>query len=222
MKCSEKQKDWQLEFGFHGFELDDEHCDLGSGLVVTRVKFPLEETDPISAFIIKMSFFFKVFPTVFLKIQMRNKTENALNSEIFVLGRLFLLLGRGSVQTTSYYRILPEGETKWREITTSSSFHTMPASYRINSDKIPQIKWMIGACQVTPSFTKLGDTNFYELFLKKSSCVFMFALKNIYLSIAPVGLKKSLFKSNPASFLASFYRCIFHLPGCSRVLSEVF
>jgi len=144
MKCSEKQKDWQLEFGFHGFELDDEHCDLGSGLVVTRVKFPLEQTDPISAFIIKMSCFSKVFPTVFLKTQMRNKIENALNSEIFVLGRLFLLLGRGSVQTTSYYRILPEGETKWREITTSSSFHTMSASYRINSDKIPQIKWMIG------------------------------------------------------------------------------
>ena len=49
------------------------------------------------------------------------------------------------MQTTSYYQILPEGETKWREIITSSSFHTMSASYRINPDKIPQIKWMINA-----------------------------------------------------------------------------
>jgi len=69
MKCSEKQKDWQLEFGFHGFELDDEHCDVGSGLVVTRVKFPLEETDPISAFIIKMSFFLKFLQPFFSKLR---------------------------------------------------------------------------------------------------------------------------------------------------------
>lgn len=51
----EKKRDWHLEFGFHGFELDDEHCDLGSGLVLSRVKFPLEESDSISAFILKMS-----------------------------------------------------------------------------------------------------------------------------------------------------------------------
>ena len=32
-------------------------------------------------------------------------------------------------------------------------------------------------CQVTPSLTKLVDTNFYELSLKKGLCVFMFPHK---------------------------------------------
>ncbi len=139
-----KRSDWHLEFGFHGFELEDQHYDLGSGLVLSRVKFPLEESDPTSAFIIKMSHFSsKIPPTVILKTEMKNKTENEIHSEFFILGRLFLLLGRGSVQTTSYYRYLPEGESTWRQPVTSSSFYTMSASYRIKNDIIPQLKSMI-------------------------------------------------------------------------------
>jgi hypothetical protein len=142
--ADENKRDWHLEFGFHGFELEDEYYDLGSGLVLSRVKFPLEESDPISAFIIKMSLLCsKIPPTVILKTELKNKTENEIYSEFFILGRLFLLLGRGSVQTTSYYRYLLEGESNWRQPVTSSSFYTMSASYRIKNDIIPQLKSMI-------------------------------------------------------------------------------
>lgn len=142
--ADEEKRDWHLEFGFHGFELDDEHYDLGSGLVLSRVKFPLEESDPISAFIIKRSLLvYKIPPTVILKTELKDKTESEIYSEFFILGRLFLLLGRGSVQTTSYYRSVPKGESNWREHIISSSFYTMSASYRIKNDTIAQLKSMI-------------------------------------------------------------------------------
>ena len=139
----EERRDWYLEFGFYGFELDDEYCDLGDGLILSRVKLPLEETNPISAFIIKMPYLFKPTPTVFLKTEVKDKTRKDLSKEIFILGRLFLLLGRGSVQTTPYYRSMPKGEYEWREANIGPSFYTMSAAYRINADSIPLIKWMI-------------------------------------------------------------------------------
>jgi len=134
--------DWHFEFGLHGLELDNDLYDLSNELILRRIEYPLDESDSFSRFIIA-EHLFRSFPKVVLELDLKNKIKSSLFSELFIWGRLFLLLGRGSVQTTNYYRALPKGDLEWHEAISSIPFHTVSASYLIKHSSIKDLKDMI-------------------------------------------------------------------------------
>jgi len=92
-----------------------------------------------------------------------------------------------------------------------------------NADKVFNLKYLrkenvikeLCNCQVTPSLTRLGDTNLYELSLQKGSLSSYVPLQEYLLFQSSLRslLRDSLPQGRAASFLSSVYRCMFHLPS---------
>ncbi len=108
---------------------------------------------------LRFNFFQKIqhTPSVVLEWRMKNIVESRIFSEIFRLERLFLLIGRGSVQTTPYILYLKKGEEKWHEFSLSHSFHTMQAIYEIDNRGIQKLKSSIDI--LLPKLCKILATN---------------------------------------------------------------
>jgi len=133
-----------VEFGFMGFELADGCYELENGITLRRVEYPLENNeDPFLAPFKRFPLLFLSSPSVIIGCELDQLTSTSIFPDIHCLQRLFLLLGRGSVQITQPYRFLPKGETQWRQGGVGCLFHTMSAMYRIEQEVIPEINEMI-------------------------------------------------------------------------------